>query len=80
LLAPKPEITDNHITTFDFDTALAKYKSFCDGKISGQQRIQLAADSRYPISALQKFNLHRARQVDAIRRGAKMIRSALFRV
>jgi hypothetical protein len=79
LLAPKPEITDKRVTTFDFDTAIAKYESFCDGKISGQQCIQLAADNQYLLSALQKFHLVRSRRVNAIRRGAKFIRSALFR-
>jgi hypothetical protein len=80
LLAPKPEITDEQVTTFDFDTALAKYHSFCNGEITGQQCIKLAADRRYPLSTLKKFHLIRARQTNAIRRGAKFIRSAVFRM
>jgi hypothetical protein len=80
LLAPKPEITDREITTFDFEKVLVQYKSFCDGKIFEQQRIKLAADKKYPLSTLKQFNLVKARPINYIRKRFKIIRSTLFRI
>ena len=79
LLAPKPYITDGEVTTFDFDTALEKYKSFRNGKISGQKRIKLSASKQYQLSKLKKFHFVRARKINSVRRNAKAIRFALFR-
>jgi hypothetical protein len=80
LLAPKPEITDREITTFDLEKVLAKYKSFRDGKNFEQQRIKLAADKKYPLSTLKQFNLVKARPINYIRKRSKIIRSTLFRI
>jgi hypothetical protein len=80
LIAPKPEIADGNVTTFDLDTALAKFKSFRDGAITEQQPIKLTANRQYPLSTLQKFNLVRAGKINYIRRKAETIRSALFRI
>jgi hypothetical protein len=78
-LAPKPDIADGEVTTFDFDTVLAKYESFCNGEIFGQKRIQLAADKKYPLSMLKRFHLIQAHPINYLRRRAKIVRSALFR-
>jgi hypothetical protein len=80
LLAPKPEITDREISTFDFEKVLAKYKSFCDEKTFDRQRIKLAAEKKYPLSTLKQFDLVKARPINYIRRRSKIIRSTLFRI
>jgi hypothetical protein len=79
LLAPKPQITDGEVATFNFDTVLAKYESFRNGEIFEQQRILLAADKKYPLSRLETFHLIQAHPINYFRRGANIFRSAVFR-
>jgi hypothetical protein len=78
LLAPKPQIVDGKVITFELGAALDAFRSFRDGKWFGRKRVELPASRQYLLEKAPKANIVHAGHMNRIRWMAKAMRSAFF--